>query len=94
MSSSITTDRRITQNPSLPTAARRLFQDDVTSERDNDINYVNELMQRSNEDAKRKWNFDFENEIPLEGDWIWEKIDNNHNDTNTIKTAAAVITKK
>lgn len=22
-----------------------------------------------------KWNFDFENEVPLQGDWVWERVD-------------------
>lgn len=54
---------------------RRLFQDSESSERDNEINIENELIQQSNEEAKRKWNFDFENEVPLEGDWEWEKVE-------------------
>ncbi|XP_045480512.1 uncharacterized protein LOC123685008 [Harmonia axyridis] len=25
--------------------------------------------------ASAKWNFDFANEVPLEGDWEWEKVE-------------------
>lgn len=76
------TNRRISQRSSI---SRRLFQDvdETSSERDNNINNANELIQQSNEDAKRKWNFDFVNEIPLDGDWIWEKIESNQNETTT-----------
>ncbi|KAE8622913.1 hypothetical protein XENTR_v10005425 [Xenopus tropicalis] len=34
-----------------------------------------ELMQRSNEEAKAKWNFDFVTETPLEGQYDWEKVE-------------------
>lgn len=27
--------------------------------------------------ALEKWNFDFENEVPLTGDWEWEKVTTN-----------------
>lgn len=33
--------------------------------------------------AVEKWNFDFENEVPLPGDWEWEKISNNTNVPNS-----------
>ncbi|XP_075052448.1 cyclin-dependent kinase inhibitor 1B-like isoform X2 [Mixophyes fleayi] len=32
-------------------------------------------INNSLEEAKRKWNFDFANEIPLEGQYKWEKVD-------------------
>ncbi|XP_023030171.2 uncharacterized protein isoform X1 [Leptinotarsa decemlineata] len=33
-----------------------------------------EVSQSDRQKAIEKWNFDFENEVPLEGDWIWEKV--------------------
>ncbi|XP_044749893.1 cyclin-dependent kinase inhibitor 1B-like [Coccinella septempunctata] len=32
------------------------------------------VISRSNE-ASAKWNFDFANEVPLEGVWEWEKVE-------------------
>ncbi|XP_054836901.1 cyclin-dependent kinase inhibitor 1 [Eublepharis macularius] len=32
------------------------------------------LMKAEWEEAQRRWNFDFETETPLEGDYRWEKI--------------------
>lgn len=82
----------VTTNPTVQeylarrsTVRRQLFQDEETSQRDNDINSVNELLLQSNEEAKRKWNFDFENEVPLEGDWQWEKIETNRQIDSTAK---------
>lgn len=60
------------QARSLP--KRRLFQDDQTLEIDCIPNTVTEVIQQSNEAAKQKWNFDFEKEEPLEGDWEWERV--------------------
>ncbi|KAJ8963914.1 hypothetical protein NQ314_005242 [Rhamnusium bicolor] len=33
-----------------------------------------EDMHEQRQKAIEKWNFDFENEVPLDGDWVWEKI--------------------
>jgi hypothetical protein len=33
-----------------------------------------EEMRSHLETAKQRWNFDFENEVPLEGRWKWEKV--------------------
>jgi hypothetical protein len=27
------------------------------------------------ENAKQRWNFDFENEVPMDGRWQWEKVE-------------------
>lgn len=27
------------------------------------------------EEAKEKWNFDFKRGVPLDGDWVWEKVE-------------------
>lgn len=32
------------------------------------------MMKAEREEAQRKWNFDFETETPLEGDYKWEKV--------------------
>ncbi|XP_034978384.1 cyclin-dependent kinase inhibitor 1 isoform X2 [Zootoca vivipara] len=32
------------------------------------------LMKAQLEEARQKWNFDFESETPLEGDYKWEKV--------------------
>ncbi|KAL8168497.1 UNVERIFIED_CONTAM: hypothetical protein K2H54_000504 [Gekko kuhli] len=32
------------------------------------------MMKAELEEAQRKWNFDFETESPLEGDYKWEKV--------------------
>ncbi|XP_028589833.2 cyclin-dependent kinase inhibitor 1 isoform X1 [Podarcis muralis] len=32
------------------------------------------LMKAQLEEAQQKWNFDFESETPLEGDYKWEKV--------------------
>lgn len=60
------------ESRSLP--RRRLFQDDESPEIDYVPNTVTETIQQSNEEAKQKWNFDFEKEEPLEGDWEWERV--------------------
>lgn len=37
-------------------------------------NFENMLAESRQQD-KEKWNFDFENEQPLDGQWQWEKLD-------------------
>ncbi|KAK9872177.1 hypothetical protein WA026_016230 [Henosepilachna vigintioctopunctata] len=34
-----------------------------------------QIFKRQIEEATAKWNFDFANDMPLEGDWEWERID-------------------
>lgn len=36
---------------------------------------VDEHFILSSEEARKKWNFDFVNECPEDGDWIWERVD-------------------
>ncbi|OCT91640.1 cyclin-dependent kinase inhibitor 1 [Xenopus laevis] len=36
---------------------------------------LDEHMQRSNEEAKAKWNFNFATETPLEGQYDWVKVE-------------------
>ncbi|KAJ9600774.1 hypothetical protein L9F63_001054, partial [Diploptera punctata] len=58
---------------------RRLFNDEndgeenTTGEIDNLENLIKEELQRDREAAMRRWNFDFENEVPLPGRWVWER---------------------
>ncbi|KAL3267116.1 hypothetical protein HHI36_011256 [Cryptolaemus montrouzieri] len=45
-----------------------------------EYNFENEeaaqkFFRKQVEDASAKWNFDFANEMPLEGDWEWEKVE-------------------
>lgn len=65
----------VNQNRQKSSVCRRL---DFGSDHEKELN---DLMSLSYEDLERhrqkaieKWNFDFENEVPLEGDWQWEKI--------------------
>lgn len=51
---------------------RRLFQDQ--EENDNNGNIDLGVTVQNNEAAQQKWNFDFVNEVPLEGDWEWERV--------------------
>lgn len=72
----------------FPNARRRLFEDETkfqdseTSETDNS---VNEFIQQSNQEAQERWNFDFINEQPLEGNWVWEKIEETTTTNNVEK---------
>jgi hypothetical protein len=38
------------------------------------LNIIQEEMRTDLDIAKQRWNFDFENEVPLEGRWQWEKV--------------------
>lgn len=46
----------------------------------NEEDLIDELQSTNQDEERRraleKWNFDFENEIPLRGDWEWEKVVN------------------
>ncbi|XP_068623184.1 uncharacterized protein [Battus philenor] len=52
---------------------RRLFSEDclVQAQIDNVINILQESTAREKVEKMHKWNFDFENEIPLEGTYEW-----------------------
>jgi hypothetical protein len=52
---------------------RRLFQNDGDSENGEPTDNVDTLDNNASM-AQEKWNFDFINEVPLEGDWEWEKV--------------------
>jgi hypothetical protein len=62
-------------------ACRRLTFDDVENSGraragtgDGHVNILQEEMRSDMEVAIQRWNFDFENEVPLEGRWQWEKV--------------------
>jgi hypothetical protein len=70
-----------------PRVCRRLTFDDVQSPGEaaagtsedppgmgNEYLNIQEEMRSHLETAKQRWNFDFENEVPLEGRWKWEKV--------------------
>lgn len=80
-------------------ASRSLFQDDSPEQpnsetEENRINIITELLKDHAAEARERWNFDFENETPLEGEWEWEKMgdaedtenlnnqENNHTETS------------
>ncbi|CAH2208960.1 uncharacterized protein LOC120625416 [Pararge aegeria] len=61
------------RKPHNPRARRRLFEaDDLTEARiDNFVNVLKESAKRDLVEKSRKWNFDFANEVPLEGTYEW-----------------------
>lgn len=72
---------------SKPRVCRRLTFDDVQSPEEaatgtsespqgmgNEYLNIQEEMRSHLETAKQRWNFDFENEVPLEGRWKWENV--------------------
>ncbi|XP_014610743.1 PREDICTED: uncharacterized protein LOC106790405 isoform X1 [Polistes canadensis] len=80
---------------------RRLFQEEEeieggprrdlnTGNEDNVVNCFFEEARKHREEAKKKWNFDFEKEIPLAGNYQWVKLDR---DGNEIPTNAEVRNK-
>lgn len=71
--------------------ARRLFQDhdDDESIMSNDLeNQANQLLDRSLEEAKARWNFDFKNGVPLDGDWMWEKVEETEEEARVVAEAS------
>ena len=64
-----------------PRVCRRLQFDDEASgaedssgATDNIRNILQEELQKDREAAMLRWNFDFENEVPLPGRWVWERV--------------------
>ncbi|XP_043253186.1 cyclin-dependent kinase inhibitor 2-like isoform X3 [Colletes gigas] len=70
----------------LRNVRRRLFQDDEvdTGRRsgieDNLANCFFEEARKNRENAKQRWNFDFEKEEPLPGRYEWVKLDQDRNE--------------
>lgn len=61
-----------------PYVCRRLFADEIGPQQeglsDNANNEIIERLRQETVEASRKWNFDFINERPLEGNWVWERV--------------------
>jgi hypothetical protein len=66
-----------------PQVCRRLFFDeeesgeDTAGPGDTDGHYIDNLeeeMRRDLQEAIQRWNFDFKNDVPLEGQWEWEPM--------------------
>lgn len=72
----------------LRSVRRRLFQDDDNEQQtnlnsavqENVANYLFEEARRSRENARERWNFDFEKEEPLPGRYEWVKLDRDGNE--------------
>ncbi|CAH0719003.1 unnamed protein product, partial [Brenthis ino] len=66
--------------PVNPRVRRRLFEADEITDKakiDNVANIIKESLDRDKIEKSQKWNFDFENEVPLEGPYEWYKKDGN-----------------
>ncbi|KAJ8984614.1 hypothetical protein NQ317_006076 [Molorchus minor] len=67
------------QNQQKPNVCRRLNFEDERLDKEADevedfLHLSSEELGRQRQRAIDRWNFDFENEIPLDGDWEWEKV--------------------
>ena len=70
----------------LPTQARKcLFGQPDHNETDK---YLNSELEKINERHRERWNFDFDSEQPLEGNWQWEKVEPEM--TTTVQTAERI----
>ncbi|CAD1479805.1 unnamed protein product, partial [Heterotrigona itama] len=70
----------------LRSVRRRLFEDDGDEETprssavEDNANYILEEARKNRENAKQRWNFDFENEEPLPGRYEWVRLDEHGNE--------------
>ena len=87
----------IQEGGSVRSVRRKLFQDDDDdNERDlernsgvedNLVNCFFEEARKNRENAKERWNFDFEKEEPLPGRYVWVKVDQDGNEiSNPLET--------
>lgn len=66
--------------------SRRLFQEEEDRRdlnagvEDNYANCLFEEARKHREEAKKRWNFDFEKEVPLPGNYEWVKLDPDGNE--------------
>lgn len=51
----------------------------------------NQLRERQK--SLEKWNFDFENEVPLTGDWEWEKVTSDEEVQNATEVLSSLKNK-
>lgn len=87
------------QNEEASTATRRLFPEQNPDETtmatvENQFNLTVLQLKSKHVAAREMWNFDFENEKPLKGDWVWEKVGNQENATepNNVETKESQCT--
>lgn len=52
-----------------------------------------ENQSKERQKALEKWNFDFENEVPLSGDWEWEKVATDEAVPNSAKVLTSLKNK-
>ncbi|CAD6237160.1 GSCOCG00002172001-RA-CDS [Cotesia congregata] len=80
-----------TDKTKLQNVRRRLFTDTDDNQENNeeekttqgnDDNLANRLIEETRFEAKERWNFDFEKDEPLNGQWEWVKIDEEFSDRN------------
>jgi hypothetical protein len=61
-----------------PVCRRLLFNEEISDDdAHSDGQFINSLQEQRQIDlqaATAKWNFDFQNDVPLEGDWKWEPV--------------------
>jgi len=70
------------RQPKPPVCRRLVFDeesngDDGAGPGDIDGHYIDSIeeeMRRDLQAAIEKWNFDFKNDVPLEGQWEWEPV--------------------
>lgn len=58
----------------------------------NAANTFNEHMAQQREEMKIKYNFDFQTEQPLEGDYLWERVESSSQQTPTLSATAVEAT--
>lgn len=66
-------DQRIVNTPTQNARRRLVFS---TEEVDEDLiqKFLAENQNKERQIATKKWNYDFEKDVPLPGDWQWEKV--------------------
>ncbi|XP_072745774.1 uncharacterized protein [Anoplolepis gracilipes] len=71
----------------LQRARRKLFADenDSDGEEQNFYNRIIEENRRISEEVMKKWNFDFNREMPLPGRYMWVKVDKYGNEISDSK---------
>lgn len=69
---------------------------DHSAEETADQNFTNacleDLRLRNRDESSRRWNFDFENETPLEGPFVWERVEPEHDIVTATLVEARVTT--
>ncbi|CAG9762244.1 unnamed protein product [Ceutorhynchus assimilis] len=70
-------NRKITQERKNHVRKRLDFDEEPKLEPENHENHfldLSKMTEQQRMEHRLKWNFDFENEVPLDGDWEWEKV--------------------